>query len=87
MASCQQCGQDTDWDDDLGTAVCTVCGTLADPSQSALVSHLDQHDNSARQYDMLPIPTSSTLRSRQGWHLAGQGKPARDMKNNVRRII
>lgn len=88
MTSCVDCGGTTSWDDDVCSVICTSCGTLQDPTQSVLASHLDQHDNSARQYNPLWDPaTSSTLKSlrgRNGWDLAGQGKEARDRKNMVR---
>ncbi|KAF8188391.1 hypothetical protein BJ912DRAFT_1059516 [Pholiota molesta] len=35
---CSQCGAATVWDDAVGSDVCTVCGSLADPSQSVLTS-------------------------------------------------
>jgi len=82
---CGQCARQTYWDDEVGSAICTTCGTLVDPSQSVLTSHLDQHDNSARQYNIFPSSTTplKSVHGHQGWNLAGQGKEARDVKNNV----
>lgn len=87
MTRCGDCGGNTTWDEDVCSNICTSCGTLQDPSQSVLASHLDQHDNSARQYNPLWDPaTSSTLkgiRGRNGWDLTGQGKEAKDRRNTV----
>lgn len=82
---CEECGANTEWDQDIGSAICLQCGTLADPTQSVLASHLEYNDVSGREYvPWLNIPGSSTLRGRNGWALAGQGKEARDRQNTVR---
>ncbi|KAI0806974.1 hypothetical protein C8Q74DRAFT_1188006 [Fomes fomentarius] len=81
---CEECGANTEWDQDIGSAICLQCGTLADPTQSVLASHLEYNDVSGREYvPWLNIPGSSTLRGRNGWALAGQGKEARDRQNTV----
>ena len=82
---CEECGACTIWDQDVGSAICPECGTLADPTQSVLASHLEVPDTSGR--DFVPwnnVAGGSTLRGRNGWALAGQGKEARDRKNTVR---
>lgn len=83
---CAECGGTTIWDSDAGSDICTLCGTLTDPSQSILASHLDYPETS-NQFSGLWDPTAPTTlkRSRPGtnWDLAGQGKEARDRKNAV----
>ena len=82
---CEECGASTVWDQDIGSAICLQCGTLADPTQSVLTSHLEQPDTSGhdRSY-WSAVPGSSTLRGRNGRVLAGQEKDARDRRNTVR---
>ncbi|OBZ75422.1 Transcription initiation factor IIB [Grifola frondosa] len=83
-ARCEECGEPTIWDQDLGSAICTQCGTLADPSQSVLTSHLETTDTSGRDFSFWStVQGGSTLRGRNGWALAGQGKEARDRKNTI----
>ncbi|KAI0668542.1 hypothetical protein C8Q78DRAFT_1047724 [Trametes maxima] len=81
---CEECGATTQWDQDLGSAICLECGTLADPTQSVFTSHFDYIDTSAREFSAWSnVPGGSTLRGRNGWALAGQGKEARDRKNTI----
>ena len=86
VTSCGECGGDTIWDDDVGTAICTTCGTLVDPSQSILTSQVYQPDES-HQFNPLWDPSSAhtlkSFRTGSNWDLAGQGKEARDRKNTV----
>jgi len=80
---CAECGHATEWDQDLGSAVCTQCGTLADPTQSVLASHIENTDTSGRDYSLWnPVP-GSTLKGRNGWALSGQSKEARDRSNTI----
>ncbi|TFK42969.1 hypothetical protein BDQ12DRAFT_719804 [Crucibulum laeve] len=83
---CAECGGTTIWDDDAGSAICTFCGTLTDPSQSILASHLEQPDNSTNFNAIWDPAAATTLKSLrrtgENWDLAGQGKEARDRKNN-----
>lgn len=82
---CKECGESTIWDQDLGSAVCTQCGTLTDPSQSVLTSHLEHTDTSAREFPFWhSVQGGNTLKGRNGWALAGQGKEARHRNNTVR---
>lgn len=85
MTPCVDCGGAISWEGDVCSLICTSCGTLQDPTQSVLASHLEQQD-SGRQYNLLWDPASSgALKSgRSGWNLAGQGKEVRDRKNMVR---
>ncbi|KAM6500868.1 hypothetical protein JOM56_003882 [Amanita muscaria] len=70
MVSCQ-CNATIEWDDQALSAVCSSCGALQDSSQSLLVSQ-----------DVYTPPTSTTLKAvRTNWALAGQGKDARNRKN------
>ena len=84
---CAACGEPTVYEEELGSAVCTSCGTLANPSQSILASHLEHVDTSG--YERTPYANASqgtTLKGRNGWALAGQDKDARDRRNTVRSI-
>jgi transcription factor IIIB 90 kDa subunit len=87
--SCNECGSTTIWDDDVGSAVCTSCGSLTDPSQSVLTSTHWGHQNDATDSSLWePSPTTlKSLRSGNNWDLAGQGKESRDKKNMVNLIL
>ncbi|KAK0210615.1 hypothetical protein DFS33DRAFT_1270616 [Desarmillaria ectypa] len=83
MSPCSQCGASTVWDDDAASAICTVCGTLVDSSQSVLSSISDyQAASSSWNPSFLPNSTLKSLRN-PNWLLAGQGKEARDRQNSV----
>jgi len=79
---CEECGELTVWDQELGSAICTHCGTLADPTQSVLTSHLEFTEGSTRESFWNTVQ-GTTLKGRNGWALAGQGKEARDRKNTI----
>ncbi|GBE82611.1 predicted protein [Sparassis crispa] len=81
--TCEECGESTEWDQELGSAVCTHCGTLADPTQSVLTSHLEPTDTSGREYSSWNTVQGSTLKGRNGWALSGQSKEARDRNNTI----
>lgn len=80
---CEECGDSTIWDQELGSAICTHCGTLADPTQSVLTSHLEHTDTSGREFFWNTVQ-GGTLKGRNGWALSGQGKEVRDRRNTVR---
>ncbi|RPD59131.1 hypothetical protein L226DRAFT_553616 [Lentinus tigrinus ALCF2SS1-7] len=81
---CEECGASTVWDQDIGSAICLQCGTLADPTQSVLTTHLEQYDTSGHDRSQWSnIPGASTLRGRNGRVLAGQEKEARDRRNTI----
>ncbi|KAI0781321.1 hypothetical protein BD413DRAFT_660284 [Trametes elegans] len=81
---CEECGATTEWDTDIGSAICLQCGTLVDPTQSVLTSHLDYVDTSAREYTAWSnVPGGSALRGRNGRVLAGQDKEARHRMNTI----
>ncbi|KAJ8457423.1 hypothetical protein ONZ51_g11545 [Trametes cubensis] len=80
---CEECGVTTEWDPDLGSAICLQCGTLADPTQSVFTSHLDYVDSSREYTGWSNVPGGSTLRGRNGRVLAGQDKEARDRRNTI----
>jgi hypothetical protein len=86
---CSQCGAATVWDDAVGSDVCTVCGSLADPSQSVLTSSQFGNQNDTAEpslWDSSASTTLKSLRARNNWNLAGQGKESRDRRNAVRRL-
>ncbi|KAI0933650.1 hypothetical protein AcV5_005742 [Taiwanofungus camphoratus] len=79
---CEECGDSTIWDQELGSAICTHCGTLADPTQSVLTSHLEHTDTSGREFFWNTVQ-GGTLKGRNGWALSGQGKEVRDRRNTI----
>ncbi|KAK0503116.1 hypothetical protein EDD18DRAFT_1244673, partial [Armillaria luteobubalina] len=80
MSPCSHCGASTVWDDDANSAICTVCGTLVDSSQSVL-SSISEYQASWNP-SFLPNPTLKSFRN-PNWQLAGQGKEARDRQNSA----
>src|ERR1700733_15262598 len=77
MPPCPECGELTVWNDELSSAVCTECGTLADTS----VTLVSSYSESTHTYD--PLAILKSIRTRPGWHLVGQGKEATERKNTV----
>ncbi|TFK72188.1 hypothetical protein BDN72DRAFT_816391 [Pluteus cervinus] len=76
---CQECDGSTTWDDAVGSAICSSCGTLTDPSQSILTSchgHLDQQYSSN-----FPQASRNSYRTGSSWSLKQSDKEARDKKN------
>ncbi|KAG9318877.1 hypothetical protein JVU11DRAFT_984 [Chiua virens] len=67
---CRECDATQLIYDDVGSLVCTNCGTLADPAQAVLVYH---HNDTTVSHPGAP-------RTSKGWHLA-QTKQDRDRKN------
>jgi hypothetical protein len=87
---CAECGHTTQWEDALGSAICTSCGTLADASQNVLASHLDLNNSNGgfEFYNWTGGNTTlKSIRNKNGWALAGQGKEARDRQNSVRNCL
>jgi len=86
---CKECGHLTEWARDLGSAVCTQCGTLADSSQqSALTSPVDfinSHDPHISTY--APSTTLKSIRRNAAWDLPGQGANSRNERNKVLRLV
>lgn len=78
---CAECGGRTEWDENVGSAICIECGTLADPTQSVLTNHLDFPSNGTSG----PWTTNTTLslKGRKGWTLAGQSQEASLTRNRV----
>lgn len=73
--TCGECGDDFVWDADAGSAVCLNCGTLQDPSQVVLDSHIEP-EHTAKEDDSFNFYRRVTLKSfrnAHGWDLAGQG--------------
>jgi len=90
-SSCKECGHPTEWAQDIGSAVCTQCGTLADSSQqSALTSSADFINNT---YHHLPSsstcarPTLKSIRRNTAWDLPGQGSDSRNERKKVLRLL
>lgn len=82
---CLECGGSTIWDDEAGSAICTTCGTLTDPSQSILTSNLDPPQNiSTALWNPAAPATLKSFRTGPNWDLPGQGSQAKETKNNVR---
>lgn len=89
---CKECGHATEWARDLGSAVCTNCGTLADSSQqSALTSTADfLTDAYSRDPPSSTHSRSFTLKSirrNAAWDLSGQGADSRNERNKVLRLF
>ena len=82
---CVECGGDTTWEQKLGSAICTTCGTLSNPSQSILASHIEHEDTSGRDYSMYWNQPQglATLKGRNGWTFAGQDRESRHRRNTV----
>lgn len=85
-ARCAECGGETTWEQELGSTICTGCGTLSNPSQSILASHLERDDTSGRDYSVYWNQSQGlgTLKGRNGWSLAGQDRESRQRRNMVR---
>ena len=79
---CAECGGRTEWDENVGSAICIECGTLSDPTQSVLTTNLDFSSNGTSG----PWTTNTTLslKGRKGWTLAGQSQEASLNRNKVR---
>lgn len=79
---CKECGHPTEWAQDIASAVCTQCGTLADPSQqSALTSAHDSFPRDVPSY--APPTTLKSIRRNTAWDLPGQGSDSRNDRNKV----
>lgn len=80
--TCKECGHPTEWAQDVGSAVCIQCGTLADPSQqSALTSSLDPFPRDGPSYT--PPTTLKSIRRNAAWDLPGQSSDSRNDRNKV----
>ncbi|KAI9446726.1 hypothetical protein H4582DRAFT_1907892 [Lactarius indigo] len=84
MSSCKECGHPTQLSRDIGSAVCTHCGTLADSSQqSALTSPSDfLPDTYAHDLQINTRPTTlKSIRRNAAWDLAGQTANPKNERN------
>ncbi|KAF8258839.1 hypothetical protein EI94DRAFT_1834753 [Lactarius quietus] len=81
---CEECGRPTQVSRDIGSAVCTHCGTLVDSSQqSALTSAYDFLPDSYT-HDLSTSTRSTTLKSIRrsaAWDLPGQASDSRHERN------
>lgn len=82
---CAECGGETVWEQELGSAICTTCGTLCNASQSILASHIEREDTSGRDYSAYWNQSQGfgTLKGRNGWSLPGQDRESRHRRNAV----
>ncbi|KAL5529117.1 hypothetical protein ACEPAG_5091 [Sanghuangporus baumii] len=83
--TCGECGGDFVWDADAGSAVCLNCGTLQDPSQVVLDSHIEP-EHSAKDTDSFSFyhrVTLKSFRNAHGWDLAGQGSQPDIERNKI----
>lgn len=81
--SCKECNLATVWDEEVGSAVCTSCGSLTDPSQSVLTSAHWGDTTDSSLWDPSGPTAPRCLRTGHNWDLAGQGKESRDRRNMV----
>lgn len=81
--ACSQCNGSTVWDDTAASAVCTSCGSLADPSQSVLTSQYEFPPGITSYGDSWDGGIRKRCRSSSSWALIDQGKEARDSRNIV----
>ncbi|KIJ68930.1 hypothetical protein HYDPIDRAFT_164654 [Hydnomerulius pinastri MD-312] len=84
--SCPECGGEYVLDEEVCSSICTQCGTLADPAQYILASHIENPDttNTYSGNSWLPSTSAhSSIRNKNGWNIAGQTKEARDRKNKI----
>lgn len=89
LVKCSDCGGRTTWDADAGSAICLVCGTLVDSSQSVLASQIDE-DSGTFQSNRAGYQRRLSVKSVHGnstFELSGQQKEARDAKNTVRLLL
>ncbi|KIJ16735.1 hypothetical protein PAXINDRAFT_162390 [Paxillus involutus ATCC 200175] len=85
MMACPDCGGEYVLHEQVGSSICIQCGTLADPAQCILASHIENH-NSNNTYPASSWISSSShnaIRNKNGWNLAGHTKEARDKKNTM----
>src|SRR6266851_3371632 len=92
MTSCKGCGHPTEWVRDIGSAVCTQCGTLADSSQQSALTSSADFFNSTYAHDR---PSSSTharttlksIHRNTAWDLPGQGADSRNERKKVLHLL
>ncbi|KAH9977376.1 hypothetical protein BGW80DRAFT_848877 [Lactifluus volemus] len=82
MSNCRECGHLTESIRDIGSAVCTNCGTLVDSSQqSALTSSTDFLDVIYTPSNYSRPTTLKSIRRNPTWDLQGQGTNSRKERN------
>jgi hypothetical protein len=87
---CLECGKHTQWDGELGSSVCTTCGTLSNSTQTTLASHAASYETSGHEGPFawdLGNPTLKSIRNKDGRALSGQGKEVRLRQNMVRFLM
>ena len=84
MSNCRECGHLTESIRDIGSAVCTNCGTLVDSSQqSALTSSTDFLNDIYSPSNYSHPTTLKSIRRNPAWDLQGQGTNSRNERNKV----
>ena len=81
---CNECGHPTEWAQDIGSAVCTQCGTLADPSQQSALTSAHEFESFPRDVpSYVPPTTLKSIRRNATWDLPGQSSNSRNDRNKV----
>lgn len=84
MSNCKECGHPTQFSRDIGSAVCTHCGTLADSSQQSALTSASDFLPDAYTHDLNTSTCATTLKSIRRnavWDLPGQASDSRNERN------
>ncbi|KAL4244089.1 hypothetical protein ABKN59_011224 [Abortiporus biennis] len=69
---------------ELGSSICVECGTLSNPSQAILASHLENNDSGYNyEFALGSNRAGRALKGRNGWTFNGQGKEERERRNMI----
>jgi hypothetical protein len=80
---CKECGHPTEWAQDIGSAVCTQCGTLADPSQQSALASAQESFPRDDILSYAPPTALKSIRRNAAWDLPGQSSGSRNDRNKV----
>ncbi len=86
MSSCKECGHPTQFSRDIGSAVCSHCGTLADSSQQSALTSASDFLADTYTHDLHTNTRPTTLKSfrrNAAWDLPGQAANPRNERNKV----
>lgn len=81
---CKECGHTTQFSRDIGSAVCTHCGTLADSSQQSALTSASDFLADTHTHDLHTNTRPTTLKSirrNAAWDLPGQASNSRNERN------